>query len=63
VGTDVVAGQASRLGGRVVAPPFDTPFGRTAVLADPGDRTFSVIGHSNPIEGWDRAEVDDPYGD
>lgn len=63
VGTDVMAEQAGRLGGRVVAPPFDTPFGRTAVLADPGGGTFSVIDHSNPIEGWGRAEVDDPYGD
>lgn len=63
VGTDALAVRAEQLGGRVVAPPFDTPFGRTAVLADPGGGTFSVIDHSNPIDGWGRAEVDDPYTD
>jgi uncharacterized protein len=39
---DATAGRAAELGGRVVAPPFDTPVGRTAVLADPEGAAFSV---------------------
>ncbi|SFO85005.1 hypothetical protein SAMN05421810_101174 [Amycolatopsis arida] len=62
-GTDSVAAHATMLGGRVVAPPFDTPYGRTAVLADPGGATFSVIDHTTAVDGWGRAEVDDPYDD
>lgn len=39
---DAAADTAAKLGGRVVAPPFDTPVGRTAVLADPHGATLSV---------------------
>ena len=39
---DASAAQAERLGGAVLAGPFDTPVGRTAVLADPQGATFSV---------------------
>ncbi|ASR34776.1 glyoxalase [Prauserella marina] len=63
-GADGIAGQAIMLGGEVVTPPFDTPFGRTAVLADPGGSIFSIIDHSRPVDtGAGRAEVDDPYDD
>lgn len=63
-GTDAVAGQALMLGGHVVTPPFDTPFGRTAVLADPAGSVFSIVDHSNPVEsGVGLAAVDDPYDD
>ncbi|PXY27159.1 VOC family protein [Prauserella muralis] len=63
-GTDAMAGQSIMLGGSVVTPPFDTPFGRTAMLADPGGSLFSVIDHSRPVDtGAGRAEVDDPYDD
>jgi predicted enzyme related to lactoylglutathione lyase len=41
--TPAAAAAAERTGGTVVVPPFATPFGRQAVLADPGGATFSVI--------------------
>jgi predicted enzyme related to lactoylglutathione lyase len=40
--TDAAADKAAELGGEVVVPPFDTPVGRTAVLADPQGAMFSV---------------------
>jgi uncharacterized protein len=39
---DSAATKATELGGRVVLGPFDTPVGRTAVLADPQGVSFSV---------------------
>jgi predicted enzyme related to lactoylglutathione lyase len=39
---DDVAARASKLGGRVVAPPVDDPVARTAVLADPAGAVFTV---------------------
>jgi predicted enzyme related to lactoylglutathione lyase len=39
---DEAAGRVTRLGGEVVAPPFYTSVGRTAVLADPQGAVFSV---------------------
>ncbi|OZM74138.1 glyoxalase [Amycolatopsis antarctica] len=62
-GADGVAGHALMLGGTVLTQPFDTPFGRTAILADPGGAVFSIIDHSRAIEGTGQAEVDDPYVD
>lgn len=63
-GTDAIAGHCLLLGGSVVTEPFDTPFGRTAVLADPDGSVFSIIDHSRPVDtGVGRAEVDDPYDD
>ena len=62
-GVDAAAGQAIMLGGTVVIEPYDTPFGRIAVLADPSGSVFAVIDHSQAIEGWQRAEVEDPYDD
>jgi predicted enzyme related to lactoylglutathione lyase len=41
--TPAAAAAAERTGGSVVLPPFDTPFGRQAGLADPGGATFCVI--------------------
>jgi predicted enzyme related to lactoylglutathione lyase len=40
--TDATANTATELGGTVVVPPFDTPFSRNAVLADPHGAMFSV---------------------
>jgi hypothetical protein len=40
--TDATANLAQELGGAVVVPPFDTPFSRNAVLADPDGAVFSV---------------------
>jgi predicted enzyme related to lactoylglutathione lyase len=39
---DAAAQQAAKLGGRVIAPPHDTPGFRSAVLADSQGATFSV---------------------
>jgi hypothetical protein len=41
--TDRAAGRATELGGAVGAPPFDTAFGRVAVLSDPAGGHFSVV--------------------
>jgi uncharacterized protein len=37
---DAAAAKASELGGRVIAPPFDAPWVRMTVLADPQGATF-----------------------
>jgi hypothetical protein len=39
---DATAAQASQLGGTVITQPFDAPWVRMAVLADPGGATFIV---------------------
>jgi uncharacterized protein len=39
---DATAARAVELGGNAVAPPFDTPISRTAVLADPHGASFSI---------------------
>ncbi|WP_409182412.1 VOC family protein [Amycolatopsis sp. VS8301801F10] len=62
-GADAAAGEALMLGGSVVIEPYDTPFGRTAILADPDGAVFAVIDHSRVLEDVGRAEVDDPYDD
>ena len=41
-GVDATVSTATELGGMVVVPPFDTPFSRNAVLADPQGAVFSV---------------------
>jgi uncharacterized protein len=41
--TDEAARRATELGGSVGAPPFDTAYGRIAVLADPAGGHFSVL--------------------
>jgi predicted enzyme related to lactoylglutathione lyase len=40
--TDATAATAGRLGGQVIAEPFDTPGFRSAVLADPHGAAFSI---------------------
>ncbi|HEX5782717.1 MAG TPA: VOC family protein [Solirubrobacteraceae bacterium] len=39
---DVAAQRAQELGGAVLSPPTDTPFGRSAVLADPAGAVISI---------------------
>lgn len=41
--TDATVAKATELGGSVMAPPFDVPPGRMAVLADPHGAAFAVI--------------------
>ena len=50
VDTDEAA-KRPELGGSVGAPPFDTAFGRIAVLADPAGGHFSVITPVRPAAG------------
>ena len=38
----VIAARAGELGGSVVVPPFDAPWVRTTVLADPRGASFSA---------------------
>jgi hypothetical protein len=37
---DAIAAKATELGGRVITPPFDAPWVRTTVIADPQGATF-----------------------
>jgi predicted enzyme related to lactoylglutathione lyase len=39
---DALAAKASELGGRLIAPPFDAPWVRMAVIADPQGATFTA---------------------
>jgi uncharacterized protein len=39
---DAIAGRAADLGGRVVVPPFDAPWVRTTIIADPQGATFTA---------------------
>jgi hypothetical protein len=41
--TDAAAAKVTELGGRVVQPANDTPYGRIAVVADNHGAVFSVI--------------------
>ncbi|MCW1969874.1 MAG: VOC family protein [Anaerolineae bacterium] len=41
--TDATIEQTVALGGKMLVPAFDTPFGRVSVLADPQGASFSVI--------------------
>lgn len=49
VDTDAAVARVTELGGNVAVPPFDTPAGRMAVVADPQGGMFSVI--APPEEG------------
>lgn len=40
---DASAAKVTELGGAVAVPPFDTPVGRTAVVADPAGAFFSIM--------------------
>ena len=46
---DAVAQSAERYGGRTVAPAFDSPISRTAIIADPYGVTFSVSNVPRPV--------------
>ena len=41
--TDAAVAKVTDLGGSVVQPPWDTPFGRTAIVTDNHNAIFSVI--------------------
>jgi predicted enzyme related to lactoylglutathione lyase len=56
--TDEAARCARRQAGTVVVEPFDSEYGRVAVLTDPQGATFSVIEPAEEVE-----EPVDPYDD
>lgn len=62
-GTDKATARAIGLGGTVVIEPYDSLWGRIAVLADPDGAPFSLIDHSDTPQTRGRAAVDDPYDD
>jgi predicted enzyme related to lactoylglutathione lyase len=45
---DAVAERAHKLGGTVLAPPFDVPYSRMAVLQDPQGAVFTVSKYIPP---------------
>ncbi len=47
--TDATVARLGELGGSVSVPPFETPAGRIAVVADPQGGTFSVIQPAPPV--------------
>ncbi|GAA2950460.1 VOC family protein [Streptomyces enissocaesilis] len=58
---DEAASRTVGLGGRVQAPPFDTPYGRIAVLTDDQGATFAVLAEQTEqtghAEATERAET------
>ena len=50
--TDAAAKKAVALGGKELAPPFDTPYGRMAVIADPSGAAFCVIKPVSSSSVW-----------
>ena len=41
--TDATVKTATKLGGKVVAPPEDTPYGRVATITDPNGAVFKLV--------------------
>jgi uncharacterized protein len=41
--TDATIEKATAAGGTVMVPAFDMPYGRMAVLSDPGGASFSIV--------------------
>jgi uncharacterized protein len=56
--TDASVAKAQSLGGTLVAPAFDTPYGRIAVLQDPGGAYIHIVsGNEAPPAGtWPPAQ-------
>jgi len=46
---DAAAEKVTSLGGKVIAPPFDTPYGRMTAVADPFGAPFCLIHPSRPM--------------
>ena len=67
MGTDLAANRAIRLGATVTVEPFDSPFGRLAVIEDVTGAVCTLIDPSRTTtvvpEDVIGAEVDDPYDD
>lgn len=63
-GTDGAVERVEMLGGTVHVEPFDSGFGRIAMVSDPSGAMFSLLDTSRVVnQEPSRAEVDDPYDD
>jgi predicted enzyme related to lactoylglutathione lyase len=49
--TDAAVAKVAELGGTVLAPPWDSPYGRMAVVRDDQGSVFSVMSTSGDQEG------------
>ena len=51
---DAIAARAAELGGRVLTAPFDAPWVRMTVVADPSGAVFTArcAGRPEPIPPW-----------
>jgi uncharacterized protein len=49
--TDAAVAKATELGGTVIAPPWDTPYGRMAVVMDDQGAVFAVMTSATPADG------------
>lgn len=47
--TDEAAATVARLGGKVLMAPMDSPYGRVAVVADPGGASFGIMTLAEPM--------------
>jgi predicted enzyme related to lactoylglutathione lyase len=58
---DATAAKAVELGGRLLVPPFDAPWARMTVIADPQGATFTASKHvpANRTFGSSRADLPD----
>lgn len=57
---DAIAAQAVELGGRVLVPPFDAPWVRMSVIADPQGATFiasKFVPEQKPADTADASAV------
>jgi predicted enzyme related to lactoylglutathione lyase len=57
---DAIAETATELGGKVVVPPFDAPWVRTTVIADPQGATFiasKFVPENKDVAQTERASV------
>ena len=49
LGTDALVARITGLGGTTHVPPFDTPYGRIAVVSDPTGAPFAVVDRSKTV--------------
>lgn len=63
-GVDAAVQRALDLGGQLVTNPYDSGFGRIAVVRDPAGAVFSLVDPTRALDDRSgRANNDDPYDD
>jgi predicted enzyme related to lactoylglutathione lyase len=53
--TDESTDEVVKLGGNVVRAPFDTPYGRMAIVSDPGGAVFALMATAAADEATETA--------